>query len=144
MSAPQIYTHKQPFQTESGQTLPQLEIAYHTYGRLNADGSNVVWVCHALTANSDVFDWWKGFFGGGKVINPEEFFIVCANNLGSCYGTSGPLSLDPHTGKPYYHEFPNITIRDMVQAHDILRKHLGIKMIHLLIGGSPNWWRKWC
>ncbi len=138
LSTPQIYTHKQPFVTESGQTLPQLDIAYHTYGRLNADGSNVVWVCHALTANSDVLDWWKGFFGDGKVLNPADYFIVCANNLGSCYGTTGPLSLDPYSGKPYYHQFPNITIRDMVKAHDILRKHLGINKIHLLIGGSQG------
>lgn len=138
MSTLQKYIHQQPFQTESGQTLPQLEIGYHTYGTRNADDSNIIWVCHALTANSDVLDWWKGFFGENRLLNPEEYFIVCANNLGSCYGTSGPLSLDPHTGKPYFHTFPDITIRDMVAVHDILRKYLNINKIHLLIGGSQG------
>jgi homoserine O-acetyltransferase/O-succinyltransferase len=129
---------EQPFQTESGEVLPRLEIAYHTYGQRNADDSNIIWVCHALTANSDVMDWWKGLFGEGRLLDPQKYFIICANNLGSCYGTSGPLSLDPDTGKPFYHHFPDITIRDMVKAHDILREHLGIKNIHLLIGGSQG------
>ena len=121
---------------ESGATLPELTIAYTTYGILNAEKSNVVWVCHALTANSDAADWWNGVVGPWHVIDPEKHFIVCANILGSCYGTTGPLSNNPATGKPYYHNFPLITIRDMVQAHILLRKHLGIEKIFLLMGGS--------
>jgi homoserine O-acetyltransferase len=132
------YIAEQPFPTESGEVLPRLEIAYHTYGQRNADDSNIIWVCHALTANSDVLDWWKGLFGEGRLLDPAKYFIICANNLGSCYGSSGPLSIDPDTGKPYFHSFPDITIRDMVAAHEILRQHLGIEKIHLLIGGSQG------
>jgi homoserine O-acetyltransferase/O-succinyltransferase len=130
------FDHKQPFTLENGQQLPGLTIAYHTYGTLNAHKTNVVWVCHALTANSDAADWWKGVIGGQHIINPEKYFIVCANILGSCYGTTGPRSMDPHTQQPYNHHFPLITIRDMVNAHILLRRHLGIEKIHLLIGGS--------
>lgn len=130
------FLHKRPFELESGEILPEIEIAYHTYGNLNTDGSNVVWVCHALTANSDVLDWWKGLFGKNDLFNPDDYFIVCANVLGGCYGTTGPLSLNPITGKNYYHEFPFITIRDIVKAHDLLRNHLGIQKIAIGIGGS--------
>lgn len=131
----QIYQHTEPFLLESGRTLPHLQIAYHTYGRLNADASNVVWVCHALTANSDVFDWWKGLFGENDLFNPDDYFIVCANNLGSCYGTTGPVN---EQGKSLFAGFPLVTIRDMVQAHDLLRRHLGIEKIEVLIGGSQG------
>lgn len=129
------FHYNQPFPLENGQSLPELTVAYHTYGTLQAD-SKVVWICHALTANSEVADWWKGVVGQGCVINPDKYFIVCANILGSCYGTTGPLSVNPATGQPYYHQFPLITIRDMVQAHILLRRHLGINRIHLLMGGS--------
>ncbi|HVU54092.1 MAG TPA: homoserine O-acetyltransferase [Puia sp.] len=128
--------YEQPFELESGESLPGITITYNTYGVLNKDESNVVWVCHALTANSDVAAWWPGVVGPSGPITPDKYFIVCANILGSCYGTTGPLSVDPRTGKPYYHEFPMITIRDMVKAHILLRKHLGIERIHLLMGGS--------
>ena len=128
--------YEQPFELESGESLPGITITYNTYGVLNKDGSNVVWVCHALTANSDVAAWWPGVVGASGVITPDKYFIVCANILGSCYGTTGPLSEDPRTGRPYYHEFPMITIRDMVKAHILLRQHLGIERISLLMGGS--------
>jgi len=128
------YPHK--FQLEKGGILPEVEIAYHTYGKLNESGNNVVWVCHALTGNSEVFDWWPGLFGEGDLFNPEKYFIVCANILGSCYGTTGPLSTNPKTGNTYFHEFPEITVRDMVYAHELLRVHLGISSIHLATGGS--------
>lgn len=124
------------FTLENGKVLPSLRVAYHTYGQLNADKTNVIWVCHALTASSDVADWWKGLVGEGCLINPDRYFIVCANILGSCYGTTGPLSNDPATGKPYFSSFPQVTIRDMVQSFILLRKHLGIDRIHLLMGGS--------
>ena len=132
----QSFHSAEPFPLESGVVLPELEIGYHTYGRLNAAGDNVVWVCHALTANSEVLDWWSGLFGQGTVIDPEEHFIVCANILGSCYGTTGPRSIDPRTGEAYGLDFPVVTIRDLVRAHDRLRQYLGIEKINLCIGGS--------
>ncbi|HXB91145.1 MAG TPA: homoserine O-acetyltransferase [Puia sp.] len=130
------FTHDGPFELEGGQELPGITIVYHTYGRLNADKSNVVWVCHALTANSDVARWWPGVVGPGAAIDPADYFIVCANILGSCYGSTGPLSEDPRIGKPLYSQFPVITIRDMVRAHILLRRHLAIEKIALLMGGS--------
>lgn len=131
-----IYHHTQPFVLENEKELNGLQIAYHTYGTLNADKSNVIWVCHALTANADVLDWWKGLFGANYLFNPEEHFIICANVLGSHYGTTNPLSIDPATGKPYYLSFPEFTIRDFAQAHQLLADHLGISKIKVLIGGS--------
>ncbi|MFT5833378.1 MAG: homoserine O-acetyltransferase [Cognaticolwellia sp.] len=127
------YKYNQTFALELGEELPYLEIAYHTYGKLNKDKSNVVWVCHALTANSDVFDWWSGLFGENDLYNPESNFIVCANILGSCYGTTSPLQT---TKNKKYHKFPMVTIRDMVNAHEVLRKHLRIEKINTIIGGS--------
>lgn len=132
----EYFEYKKPFELESGQTLPCITIAYHVYGKLNDAGNNVAWVCHALTANSDVADWWPGLVGDRHLISPEKYFIVCANILGSCYGTTGPLSIDEQTRQPYYSSFPIITIRDMVKAHTLLREHLGISKIHLLMGGS--------
>lgn len=121
---------------ESGTTLQSPTIAYHSYGTLNKHKDNVVWVCHALTANSDVFDWWKGLFGEEDYFNPKDHFIICANILGSHYGTTSPLDEDPSSGKRYYHDFPQITIRDMVGLHRRLADHLGIDDIRVLIGGS--------
>ncbi len=132
----EVYTYRQPFVLESGEVLPGLEIAYQTWGQLNDAGDNVIWICHALTANANVVEWWSGLVGEGKVLHPGAYFIVCANILGSCYGTTGPLSLDPLRGEPYYSRFPRVTIRDMVQAHILLRRHLGINGIALLAGGS--------
>ncbi|MBA4198197.1 MAG: homoserine O-acetyltransferase [Chitinophaga sp.] len=141
-----LFEYGQPFALENGQILPQLSLTYFTYGKLNADKSNVVWVCHALTANADVADWWKGLIGEGSVINPEKHFIVCANILGSCYGSTGPLSINPATHQPYYSSFPSVTIRDMVNANILLRQHLGIDKIHLLMGGSMGGYQalEWC
>lgn len=132
----QTFISKNSFLLESGESLPELRIGYHTYGTLNEKHDNVIWVCHALTANSDVAGWWSGLTGEGKVWDPTKYFIVCANILGSCYGTSGPMSVNPATGEPYYSRFPKITIRDMVQAHILLREHLRIRQIALLAGGS--------
>ncbi len=133
-----IYHHWEPFKLESGDSLPDLKIAYHTYGKLSPEKNNVIWVCHAFTANSDVFDWWKGLFGENCFYNPDKYFIICANKIGSCYGSTGPLSINPLTMHPWYHTFPEISIRDMVNAHEILRKHLGIDKIHTVIGGSTG------
>ena len=132
----QIFKSTHPIELESGQRIQQLEIGYHTYGKLNANRNNVVWVCHALTANSDVMDWWKGLFGKNDFFDPEEHFIVCANILGSPYGTSNPLSENPVTGQPYYLAFPQFTVRDIIKAHQQLAEHLKIDQIEILIGGS--------
>ncbi len=125
-----------PFELESGESLPELTIAYTTYGRMSPEGDNVVWVAHALTANADAAEWWPGLVGPGKLFSPEKYFIVCANMLGSCYGSTSPRSIDPDTGLSYGKRFPLITIRDMVRAHQKLQAHLGIERIRLAIGGS--------
>lgn len=130
------YSYNKTFKLENGSGLQELEIAYQTYGKLNDKRDNVVWVCHALTANSDVFDWWKGLFGANNLFNPEEHFIVCANILGSHYGTTNPLSVNPETGRPYYLSFPQFTVRDMAGVQKLLADHLGIEHISVLIGGS--------
>ncbi len=131
-----IYQHKGKFSLESGQYLNDIEIAYHTFGELNADKSNVIWICHALTANSDPTEWWKGLVGTHHLLNEKKYFIICANIIGSCYGSTGPLQTNPETQQMYFHLFPHITIRDMVKSHQVLAKHLGIKKINVLIGGS--------
>jgi homoserine O-acetyltransferase len=128
--------HTNTFQLESGRTLAELTIAYSTIGQLNAKKDNVIWVCHALTANSEVAAWWPGIIGEGKLYDPANYFIICANILGSCYGTTGPLETEKKKGKPYFIDFPQFTIRDMVAVHEILRNHLQIKKIHTCIGGS--------
>lgn len=138
------YPHQ--IELEGGGVLPELTVAYTTYGKMNADKSNVIWICHALTANSNAAEWWDGVVGKNHVINPDKYFIVCANILGSCYGTTGPLSINPVSGTPYYSSFPLVTIRDMVKAHILLRKHLEIEKIFLLMGGSMGGYQamEWC
>ena len=132
----QFYHHDKHMTLESGAVLPEVTIAYHTYGKLNPGRNNVIWVCHALTANSNVADWWSGLYGPGNVFDPEKYFIVCANVLASCYGSTCPRSISPQTGKAYGFEFPLISIRDWVTCHELLRQHLGIAEIDLCIGGS--------
>ena len=131
-----IYKHNKAFQLESGKYLPEIEIAYTTYGKLNDDKSNVVWISHAFTANSDPAEWWPGMVGKGLTFKPEKHFIICANILGSAYGTTGPLSVNSKTNKPYYRDFPLITVRDIVKVHQILADYLQIEKIHILTGGS--------
>ena len=133
---PHVFQHTEPFQLELGGVIPSLNVAYHTYGSLNESADNVIWVCHALTANSEAAEWWPGMVGEGKLMDTEDYFIVCPNIIGSCYGTTGPVSTNPDTGLPWYNSFPDITIRDLVNAHELLRKHLGIQRIHTAIGGS--------
>lgn len=113
-----------------------MELGYTTYGELNEDKSNVVWICHALTANSDPMEWWPGLVGKDMLYDPAKHFIVCANMLGSCYGSTNPLSINPATDKPYGKDFPLITVRDMVKGLQLLKIHLGIDKIFLLTGGS--------
>ncbi len=130
------YTFPEPFELELGGKIENLTIAYDTYGTLAEGGGNAVWVCHALTANSDVADWWPHTVEKGAFLDPKKCFTVCANIIGSCYGTTGPLSVNPATGKPYYGDFPRLTIRDMARAHSLLADHLGLRRIHALVGSS--------
>ena len=131
------------FVLESGQSLPSLRLAYHTFGKLNDKKNNVVWICHALTANSNPLEWWDILVGENKTINTEEHFIICVNILGSCYGSTNALSENPNAdkaGESFYHDFPFFTIRDIVNSIDLLRKELqsklGFEKIWLCIGGS--------
>ncbi len=130
------YHHSEPLKLELGGEIKDLTIAYHTWGTLNEKKDNVIWVCHALTANSDVADWWPHTVEKGRFLDPENNFIVCANILGSCYGTTGPLHTNPDTGKPYFRDFPRYTMRDIVSAHRLLADALGIGKIRLLVGCS--------
>lgn len=130
------YSHANYFQLESGGALPGFQLRYSTLGKLNADKSNVVWVCHALTGDSKFLDWWGGLFHEGGPFNPSEYFVICANVLGGCYGSTGPTSINPETHHPYFKDFPKVSNNDVVRAFDLLRIHLGIERIHTLIGGS--------
>ncbi|HEY8661897.1 MAG TPA: homoserine O-acetyltransferase [Hanamia sp.] len=131
-----IFNSDKPLTLESGYRLPGYHLAYTTYGELNNAKDNVVWIFHALTANSDAADWWAGLVGNRKLFDPENYFIVCANMPGSCYGSLGPLDKNPETGEPYYHDFPFFTPRDMIHAYQPLKEYLGIEKINIGIGGS--------
>jgi homoserine O-acetyltransferase/O-succinyltransferase len=130
------FIYDKPFALESGVILPQYHLAYTTHGKLNASGDNVVWIFHALTANSDPAEWWTGLVGESTVFDPAKYFIVCVNMPGSCYGSISPLDIDPKTNEPYYHDFPFFTPRDMIRSYQPLREFLGIQKIHIGIGGS--------
>lgn len=125
-----------PLQLEGGGVLPEVTVAYSTYGELSPARDNVIWVCHALTANSEVAEWWEHTVEEGKFLDPAKYFVVCANFLGSHYGTTGPLSINPATGEKWYGDFPQITVRDMVRCHRMLAERLGIEHVELLIGSS--------
>ncbi len=128
------FKYDRPFRLESGEELPSLTIAYHTFGHLRGD--NVVWVCHALTANSDVADWWPHTVEEGRFLDPARYFTVCANIIGSHYGSTGPLSDNPATGRPYFSSFPFVSVRDMANAHFLLAEHLGITHCRAVVGSS--------
>ena len=132
----ETFFNTNPFTLESGTRLPQFHLAYTTYGQLNETKDNVVWIFHALTANSDAAEWWPGLVGEGKLFDPVESFVICVNMPGSCYGSIGPLDTNPETGEPYYHNFPFFTTRDMIRSYQLLREHLGITKIKVGIGGS--------
>ena len=130
------YYYKGALELESGKSINDFPLNYTTIGELNKEKDNVVWIFHAMTANSDPSDWWDGMVGDGKFFNPEQYFIICVNMPGSHYGSVSPLTINPNTGQPYYQQFPFFTPLDMVRAYDQLRKHLGIEKILLGIGGS--------
>jgi homoserine O-acetyltransferase/O-succinyltransferase len=128
------FLYPKPFKLESGKELPSIEIAYHISGD-PSDNNPIVWICHALTANSNPIEWWSGITGPGKIIDTTRYTVICANMLGSCYGSTGPASPAPD-GSPYLLRFPSLTVRDTVKAHYLLTEHLGIKKIALMTGAS--------
>lgn len=134
-----------PLVLAGGRTLPRLEVAYETYGRLNADRDNAVLVCHALTGDAHAAGlhlgakrrgWWDNLIGPGRAIDTDRLFVVCANLLGGCSGTTGPLSVDPATGRPYGPDFPELAMADLVAAQRRLLDHLGVERLHAAVGGS--------
>jgi homoserine O-acetyltransferase len=134
-----------PLRLDGGVLLSPVDIAYETYGTLAPDGGNAILICHALTGDQHVASdhpvtgkagWWTRMVGPGKPVDPERHFIVCANVLGSCMGSSGPATINPATGKPWAMTFPVITIRDMVRAQAMLLDHLGVGTLLAVVGGS--------
>lgn len=133
---PNITKIDQARTTESGFEFPSLNIAWNSWGTLNETKDNVILICHALTGNSNAKDWFSGLFESKGIIDLDRHFVLCINDLGSCYGSTGPTSVSPLTGKPYQADFPEITIRDIVKHQQLLLDHLGINGIELAIGGS--------
>ena len=121
------------FVFEAGGRLDRVKVVYHTSP---VRRGRVIWICHALTANSDPEDWWPSLVGPGKLFDTERMFIICANVPGSAYGSSGPRTIDPKTGKPYYFSFPEVTVRDMAATNLAVLDFLGIGKVDLLIGSS--------
>ena len=135
----------EPLRLDSGAALEGVEIAYRTFGRLNADRSNAVIVCHALTGDQHVSGvhpvsgkpgWWSRLVGPGKPLDTDRWFVICSNVIGGCMGSTGPSSTDPRTGRPYGLSFPVITIADMVRAQAALVQALGIERLFAVVGGS--------
>lgn len=134
-----------PLPLDSGATLSPVDIAYETYGTLNADASNAILICHALTGDQYVASthpatgkdgWWLRMVGPAKPIDTDRYCVICANVIGSCLGSSGPASINPATSEPWGMDFPVLTIADMVRAQAMLLNHLGIEKLHAIIGGS--------
>lgn len=129
------FKYEKRFEFEAGGYLDGLELTYHSSAGSH-EGRKVIWICHALTADSNPEAWWPDLAGPGKIFDTEKYFVICVNIIGSCYGSSGPTSINPKTGEPYYFDFPKITVRDIVKALNIVREHVGIEKIDLLIGAS--------
>ena len=123
------------FTTEAGARLPDVTVGYRTWGTLDADAANAVVVCHALTGDTDALSWWPGLVGAGQVADPARHFVVCANALGSCYGTDGPGTLDAE-GRRLGSRFPRITVRDQARLHARLLNRLGVRSVALAVGAS--------
>ncbi len=143
--APSSLHWDEPLRLSGGGVLPAYDLAYETYGKLNAQNTNAVLVCHALSGSHHVAGyyrndtkpgWWENFIGPGKTIDTNKFYVVGCNNLGSCFGSTGPASTNPTTGKPYGPDFPMITVRDWVESQARLADTLGIQKWAAVIGGS--------
>ena len=138
-----VFTH-QPLQLTLGGQLEHIEVAYQTYGVLNADKSNAVLICHALTGDAEpYFDqeanqqgWWQNFMGDGLALDTSRYFFICSNVLGGCKGTTGPSSVNPQTGRPYGSQFPTVVVQDIVKVQKALLESLAIPHLHAIIGGS--------
>jgi len=123
--------------TESGTTLREVAVNYKTFGTLNANRDNALIVCHALTGNASLDTWWGGLLGPNQPFDTSKYFVVCANILGSCYGTCGPSAINPKTEQPYGSQFPAVSVRDSVRLHArLVTEVLGVKSIHAVVGGS--------
>lgn len=134
-----VFKYGRPLVLECGETLQEVEICYHISREFRPaakGGKKIIWITHALTANSDPSEWWDTLVGEGKFLDPRKYTIICANILGSCYGSTSPCSVNPTTGEPYLLSFPKITVRDVATCHNLLLEHLGIEKIDLLTGGS--------
>ncbi|MFC1517231.1 homoserine O-acetyltransferase [Candidatus Margulisiibacteriota bacterium] len=135
-----------PLVLESGERLHKWQLAYETYGKLNADRSNAILVCHALSGDAHVAGknsksdkkpgWWDIMVGPGKAYDTNKYFVICSNIIGGCKGSTGPVSINPKDGKEYGLRFPSITVRDMVNAQKVLIDKLGIKKLYNVVGGS--------
>lgn len=146
-----LFTPTRPLHMDCGATLAPVTVAYETYGTLNSRGTNAILVCHALTGNahassflhaedennpSQQAGWWDAVIGPGKAFDTNKYFVVCSNFLGSCYGTTGPTSINPQTGQQYRVDFPQMTVRDMVRVQFELLQHLGVRRLVTVAGGS--------
>ncbi|MCY4044539.1 MAG: alpha/beta fold hydrolase, partial [Cellvibrionales bacterium] len=143
---PQTMNHDAPFTLASSKQLPGYTLAYETYGELNANKSNAILICHALSGNAHAAGfhsiddkkpgWWDNFIGPGKIIDTRRFFVVATNNLGGCDGSTGPLSINPETGNAYGPDFPSVRVRDWVETQHHLMQYLGLDGWVAVIGGS--------
>jgi homoserine O-acetyltransferase len=140
-----LFDEGDPLRLESGARIEHVEVAYETYGRLNAARTNAVFVCHALTGDANAAGhhgdatrpgWWDNIIGPGRPLDTDRLFVICANVLGGCKGTTGPGSIDPATGRPYGLRFPQLSVGDLVTVHRALVRHLGIERLLAAIGGS--------
>lgn len=129
-------TLEHPFELENGERLDEVVVAYRTWGDVANARERAILVCHALTGSADVEAWWPNIIGAGRAFDPEHDFIVCANILGSCYGTTGPANLNPATGRRYRVDFPLVSVRDMVEVQRHLLDELGIERLELVTGPS--------
>lgn len=151
----QFFHLNNPFPLDSGESFDSITLAYETYGTLNQDASNAILVLHALTGSQHaagingavpgidplwtdecVQGWWDAFIGPGKALDTDRYFVLCANYLGGCYGSTGPRSINPSTGKPYGSQFPQVSAWDVIRSQLCLLDHLGIDRLHAVIGGS--------
>ena len=142
----ELFSSGNPFHMDCGSELAPVSVAYETYGELNLAGDNAILVCHALTGSAHAAGylsedaksagWWETFIGEGKALDTRKYFVICSNFLGGCYGTTGSVSTDPSTGKPFGLRFPQMTVRDMVRVQKALIDVLGVKQLRTVIGGS--------
>ncbi|HQV31300.1 MAG TPA: homoserine O-acetyltransferase [Calditrichia bacterium] len=153
-----LFSPEDPLILSSGERLEKVEVAYQTYGRLNERGDNAILICHALTGSAHVSDcgfpepsplgegWWNQLVDEGRPVDPRHDFVICSNFLGSCYGTTGPVSVNPRSGTNYGPDFPEIDVRDMVRVQKRLLEHLGVARIRCALGGSLGGMQvlEWC